>query len=352
MSPRYSAVELTAFARSLLAGAGLDAEKSAAVAEILVEGDLLGHSTHGLQLLAPYLAELEKGSMAREGEPGVIADYPAAVTWDGRRLPGPWLTRKGLALAAERARRLGTATVAIRRSHHIACLAAYLRPIAEQGLMALLTCSDPSGGGVAPHGARRSVYTPDPIAAAWPTEGEPVVLDVSMSITTNGLTKRLQAERHRFPGAWAVDGQGRLTDDPAAISADPPGALLPLGGADHGHKGFALGLLVEALTGGLAGHGRADRSEGWSANVFIQVLDPAAYGGRDDFVRQVSWLAAACRNAPPREGFERVRLPGEGGLRRRSEQLAAGLELYPGILEALGPWAGKFRIAPPAPRTV
>ena len=147
-----------------------------------------------------------------------------------------------------------------------------------------------------------------------------------------------------------VDGQGRLTDDPAAIAADPPGALLPMGGADHGHKGFALGLLVEALTGGLAGHGRADRSEGWSANIFIQVFDPAAYGGKDDFVRQVSWLAAACRSAPPREGFERVRLPGEAGLRRRAEQLAGGVELYPGILEALAPWAAKFRAAPP--RTV
>ncbi|HVW21897.1 MAG TPA: Ldh family oxidoreductase [Opitutaceae bacterium] len=350
MSARFPSAALVGYARALLAGAGLDGDKSSAVAEILVEGDLLGHSTHGLQLLAPYLGELENGSMAREGEPRVVADRPAALTWDGRRLPGPWLTRRGLAAAAERARRLGTATVVIRRSHHIACLAAYLQPLAEQGLMALLTCSDPSGGGVAPHGARRSVYTPDPIAAAWPTDGAPVVLDVSMSITTNGLTKRLQAERGRFPGKWAVDGQGRLSDDPAAISGNPPGALLPMGGADHGHKGFALGLLVEALTGGLAGHGRADRSEGWSANVFIQVFDPAAYGGTADFVRQVSWLAAACRNAPPREGFERVRLPGEGGLRRRAEQLAAGVELYPGILESLEPWAARFGVQPP--RTV
>jgi L-lactate dehydrogenase len=211
--------------------------------------------------------------------------------------------------------------------------------------MALLTCSDPTCGGVAPHGGRRSLYTPDPLAATWPTDGEPVILDVSMSIATNGLTKRLLAEGGRFPGLWAVDGEGRPTDDPAALFGDNPGALLPMGGLDHGHKGYALGLMIEALTSGLAGLGRADPPEGWTANVFIQVLDPALYGSRDAFVRQTSWLADACRKTPARPGFSRVRLPGETGLRRRADQLAHGVELYPGILPALVPWAEKFGIA-------
>ena len=225
----------------------------------------------------------------------------------------------------------------IRRSHHIACLASYLRPIAEQGLMVMLTCSDPSIGGVAPHGGRRAVYTPDPLAAAWPTAGDPVILDVSMSIATHGLTRRLQAEWKRVSRVVGVDGAGRPTDDPAAIQGEKGGALLPMGGVDHGHKGYALALWVEALTGGLAGHGRADPSEGWSANVFLQVCEPALFGGRDDFIRQASWLADACRATPPRPGFERVHRPspgeGAGGSRmRRAEQLApAGSKgaLYP-----------------------
>ncbi len=344
---RYGAAELIEFAAALLGRAGLDADKARATAEILVEGDLLGHTTHGLALLAPYLDDVAKGAMTRTGEPTVIADFPAAVTWDGNRLPGPWLVRRALELACERAGRNGTCVVSVRRSHHIACLGAYLKPVADRGLMVLLSSSDPTARGVAPHGGRTQVMTPDPIAAAWPTGGEPVILDVSTSITTNGMTKRLAGEGRKFPGVWALDASGVPTDDPARVFGQPAGALLPLGGVDHGHKGFALGLLVEALTGGLAGYGRADAPAGWGATVFAQVFDPALFGSREGFVRQTEHLAAACRAVPPREGFERVRLPGEAGLRRRAEQLAGGVELYPAILQSLEPWAEKLGVPLP-----
>ena len=102
MTPRYSQPELQRFATALLAAAGLDEGKAAATAEILVEGDLLGHTTHGLALLDGYLTELDKGSMAKSGEPLVISDYPAAFTWDGRRLPGPWLVLRAIQVASER----------------------------------------------------------------------------------------------------------------------------------------------------------------------------------------------------------------------------------------------------------
>jgi LDH2 family malate/lactate/ureidoglycolate dehydrogenase len=344
MPARHPASALIAYATALLTRAGLDADKAAVVAAILTEGDLLGHTTHGLALLAPYLRELEKGAMTKSGEPLVVADFPAALTWDGRRLPGPWLVVRALDHALTRAKTHGTCTVVIRRSHHIACLAAYLKRVTDQGFMVLLSCSDPAVASVAPHGGRTAVYTPNPLAAAWPTAGDPVVLDVSMSITTNALTNRLTREQRLYPGLWAIDAEGRPTDDPAVLAAQPPGALLPMGGLDHGHKGYAFALLVEAFTGALAGHGRADPNEGWGASVFIQVLAPALFGGADEFLRQTEHVAATCRATPPRPGVERVRLPGENGLRRRADQLAHGVELYPGILATLAPWSEKLGV--------
>ncbi len=348
MSARHAAPVLIAYATELLICAGLESDKATVVAAILIEGDLLGHTTHGLALLAPYLAELEKGTMTKTGEPRVIADFPAAVTWDGQRLPGPWLVSRALDLAIPRARTQGTCTVVIRRSHHLACLAAYLKRVTDEGLMVLLSCSDPAVASVAPHGGRRAVFTPNPLAAAWPTAGDPVILDVSMSITTNGLTKRLAVAGEKFPGPWALDADGRATDNPAALFTQPAGTLLPTGGVDHGHKGYAFALLVETLTGALAGHGRADPAEGWGASVFLQVLSPALFGGTEEFLRQTEHISAACRATPPRPGFERVRLPGETGLRRRAEQLARGVELYPGIFTSLAPWSAKLGVPPPA----
>lgn len=344
---RYPAAQLHDFARALLASAGLAGDRARVVAEVLVEGDLLGHDTHGLALLAPYLAEIERGSMAITGDIAVLNDRPAALLWDGCRLPGPWLTQRAVDTAIERARTCGTATVVIRRSHHIACLAAYLRRATDQGVVLLLACSDPNAASVAPFGGTRAVFTPDPLAIGFPTAGDPVLVDVSASITTNGMSARLHQQGQHFAHRWLLDAGGNASDDPAVLFADPPGSILPLGGLDAGHKGYGLALLNEALTGGLAGHGRADAKEGWGATVFVQAFDPEAFGGIEAFVRQAEFIAAQCRHNPPRPGVDAVRLPGERALARRREQLASGVLLHESILPALEPWAQRLQVALP-----
>ena len=99
-SPRFDAAALVEFAAALLSRSGLSQEPARAVAEVLVEGDLLGHDTHGLALLAGYLGELERGTMLAQGEPRVLAERTVAATWDGERLPGPWLVRRAIELSA------------------------------------------------------------------------------------------------------------------------------------------------------------------------------------------------------------------------------------------------------------
>jgi L-lactate dehydrogenase len=350
MATRFAAEALIAFARRLLERAGVRDAIARDVAEILVEGDLLGHTTHGLAQLPGYLAEIDSGRMLRDGAPAIVASRSASQTWDGHRLPGPWLTLRALDAAIATAEQHGTGTVVIRRSHHIACLAAYLTRATDRGMMLLLLCSDPSGASVAPFGAVTAVFTPNPLAAGIPTAGDPILLDVSASYTTNGLTLRLFQAGEKLAHPWVQDASGRATDDPAVLFNEPKGTLLPLGGHDAGHKGFALALLIEALTGGLAGFGRADASEGWGATVFVQVLDPQAFGGRDAFARQMTWLVDACHAATPRDPNSPVRLPGERGLALARRQRSEGVALHPTVMPALAAWSQKLGVAMPDAR--
>ncbi|MGI9500260.1 MAG: Ldh family oxidoreductase [Geminicoccaceae bacterium] len=345
----YRTADLIAFAGSLFKAAGLRSERAEIVGSLLVEADLMGHSTHGLQLAGAYLDSIRQGLMVVDGDPETVADHGAAVTWDGRRLPGVWLAASALDLGIERAKHHGSATVVVRRSHHIACLAAYLPRATDKGCMAIIASSDPSESSVAPFGGRRSVFTPNPIAIGIPTEGDPILIDISASITTNGMTARLKSQGKPYPGRWGLDAEGRATDDPGDVLADPPGTILPIGGTEYGHKGYGLALMIEALTQGLGGYGRADGETGWGASVFVQVFDPEAFGGLGGFARQTGWIAESCRTNPPIPGGEPVRLPGERALARRREALANGLAMHPGIMDGLLPRAEELGVTPPAP---
>ena len=334
-APLYSADALRDYGSALLQKAGLAASMADSVARTLVEGDLLGHDTHGLALLAGYVKEIESGGMTRDGAPEVLSDRPAAVLWDGKRLPGPWLMDQGLDLLLPRARELGTASLVIRRSHHIACLAAYLLRALEEDMLLVLACSDPNTASVAPFGGTQAVFTPNPLALGFPLGNGGAMVDISASITTNGMSNRKHQAGERFEHEVLIDAKGRPSKDPAVLFEQPPGTLLPVGGLSHGHKGYGLALLVESLTGGLAGHGRADPPEGWGATVYLTLHDLNAFGGKTAFLRQMDHVAAQCRTNVPADAAKPVRLPGERGLQRRAEQLSGGVRLAPSIAPSL-----------------
>ena len=167
MNNLYDAKKLTHYASSLLNCAGLDSEIAQVVAETLVEGDLLGHDTHGLGLLASYIKEIESAGMKKAGSPIVISDKPGVILWDGQRLPGPWLLDQAYKTLAPRARSLGVASLAIKRSHHIACLAVYLMRALQDGYLMVLASSDANSASVAPFGGTQAVFTPNPIAIGY-----------------------------------------------------------------------------------------------------------------------------------------------------------------------------------------
>ncbi len=350
MGARYRAEALRQFAVDLLCKQEMAEELSLTVADILLEGDLLGHTTHGLQLLGPYLKELQEGTMTREGIPVVLQDHGMSVLWDGHYLPGPWLVSRAIDTGLSRLNNYPIFTASIKQSHHIACLAAYLQRVAERGYLFVLTTSDPTlGAKVAPFGSRTPLYTPNPVAAGWPLKDGVVMLDISMSTTSVGLSHRLTRQKDRLPGKWVLDAKGRPTDDPAVIFEKPSGSILPLGGVDLGYKGFALGLLVEALTSGLCGFGRKDQPGRWGATVFLMIINPDALGGRQPFLEEATFIAQGCLNAEPIDSDRPVRLPGQAALAKKRDYLENGVALEPGILPSLQEWSDKLGVPIPAP---
>ena len=124
------------------------------------------------------------------------------------------------------------------------------------------------------------------------------------------LLKKIAGEQ--CPEGWLIDSQGRATTNPNDLYGDPPGAILPMGGA-QAYKGFGLGVMVEILTGALSG-GECAREVPYPKKgncVFMLLLDPARFGGADHFAAQVKQLADYIRSCPRAEGCERIMLPGD-----------------------------------------
>jgi len=348
VSSCFSYVELEQSLLDLFRATGMQANIAERVTDSLLVAEMMGHLTHGLALAPWYLDAARAGSITLSGNYDVVADRGACVTWDGRRLPGAWLISSAVDLAIERAEQFGTVTIVISNCHHTGALATYLTKLTSNGFMGILASSGPATKVVAPFGGTEGLLTPNPIAAGIPTEYDPILLDISSSITTLNSARQLAQVGKRFPQQWAMDAEGNPSDDPDCVISGG-GTLLPVGGLDHGHKGYGMSLLIETLTQALPGYGRADSPSGTVTGVYLQVIDPRAFSGIDKFTRQSSWLVDACQNNKPRPGVAKVRVPGEQASQRMRKAKKEGIWLSESVYAALVPYAEQFGVQLPNP---
>ena len=349
MGKHYPHLDLANCVTTLFERAGLEAEIAAVVAEVLIEADLLGYDTHGLQFVPAYLENIEAGRVCTSGKPEVLRDEGAALVLDGLNLPGQWVVRQALDIGLDRLRDHPMVSIAISRSQNISCLATYVKRAADQGVMAILTTSAPGNAVVAPHGGREPRLSTNPLAFGIPTDGDPILIDTSTSSTTNRSIERARRSGQRLPEPLLVDADGNASDDPEAIYTVPPGAILPVGGRTQGYKGFALSILVEALTSGLAGAGRSTPETAGGNHFFMLLLNPDSFGGSAAFQRETSYLAEYCRNTAPVDPGQPVRMPGDRACARMAEQKVSGVQLHPEIMQRLLPWLEKYEIVAPEP---
>jgi LDH2 family malate/lactate/ureidoglycolate dehydrogenase len=252
---------------------GVPPDDAALTADCLVDAELEGQGSQGLTRFPEMLSRLRSGSI--NPAPQMTVKGTGAV----RRLDadnglGQVAGQKALELAAQLAREHGTGLVAVRASNHLGALDFHVRRAAAGGLVAVALSNTPPA--MAAPGTETRYLGTNPIAAAFPTAGHPIVVDMGTSQVARGRVVEARRAGQAIPEGWAVDAEGRPTTDPAAAL---DGAMVPMGG----DKGFALALLVEMLAavlpGAAIGPGVGDRFQApTNFGHAFWVIDPTAVG--------------------------------------------------------------------------
>lgn len=332
------------FSVGILMDAGAPHSMASVISSVFLEADLLGFSTHGINRLSSNVSWIEKGETRIDAQIEVLRDNSVISVWDGHFLPGAWVVQKALDVAAERAVANGVAVVSIRRVQHIACLAAYLERITNKGLLPLIVASTPGERSVSAFGGITRVFSPNPLALGVPTSSQPILIDTTMSMVAEGKVKQALVEGTKLPFHALKNSKGDPSDDPADYWCEPAGSLMPIGGLDQGYKGTALLILIEILTMALNGYGRLDGSGDREANsVFVQVVDPDAFGGRARFLAEADNLVDSIRSSRVKPGDPDVRVPGDRALRLKALQLSSGIALRDSVVSDLRALAARYQ---------
>ena len=268
---------------------GADADVAAELARHLVGSNLAGHDSHGVIRVPQYVGDADQGQIVPSARPVLLRETPTAALVDARRGFGQHSTMFALEWAMKQARQQGIAMAAVRHSTHIGRLGEYAERAAGAGLIGIVTVGAVGDGigGVVPFGGRTRFLGTNPWAISVPGRARHFVFDAATSTVAEGKVRVARAAGKPLAPDSIVDRDGHPTRDAEAFYAG--GALLPLGGALAGHKGYGLGL-ASALLGALGMIGDADPTlvgaappeaadaRGRVAGVFLQVVDPAAFG--------------------------------------------------------------------------
>lgn len=317
-----------ALGEAVLRAHGAPSAHAAAQARALVEGDLRGRASHGMQRLPTLVGRIGSGVLAPAATPALEWLGEALLAVDGRDGFGPVAMEAAIETLAARVPRTGVAVAAIRRSGHVGMLAPYLERLCALGMAGvLLTTSEAL---VHPAGGRTALVGTNPIGIGVPAQPQPFVLDMSTAAISAG---EIIAHGHRgalLPEGRAVDPSGRPTTDPRAALE---GAISPFGGA----KGYALGLgfelLVAALSGtalGTAVHGTLDVDRPVTKGDLLIALDP-----RPADAAAIRDYLAELRAAPTAPGAGPVLVPGDRMRAERARRERDGIPYPRAVWEQL-----------------
>lgn len=347
--PTIPAALLVEFATNLLHAGGVGRNEAELVAGSLVDANLRAHDSHGVMRIPFYLETLAKREIVTEAPFSVIKEEATLLVADGHWGFGQTQARRLMDRLIEKARAHGTGVGTLIHCGHVGRLGEYCEQAARAGLVSIMMVNTHGHSRrVAPPGGRAPRLGTNPIALGVPHEEEPLVLDFGTSATAEGKVRVKKIAGQTCPDGWLLDSEGRPTNDPNTLYGNPPGTILPMGGA-QAYKGFGLGLMVEIFAGALSG-GVTIREVPINQNgncVFMMALDPDHLGGAEHFALEVKQLVQFVRGCARIEGVEEIQLPGDPERRTLRERGRNGIPLDEGNWAQLTQLAQRLGVAAP-----
>jgi LDH2 family malate/lactate/ureidoglycolate dehydrogenase len=290
---------LQPFLVALFEHAGVSRANAEVVVAHLLDSSACGLPSHGVLRVPEYLDAIDAGRVDAAAAARVVSDGAVLVLDAGRAL-GQVAAMGAVDATRQRARANGVAVVALRHAAHLGRIGAYVEALARDGLVAIAFCSVPTRfHNVAWSGAREGRIGTNPIAYAYPTSGEPVVADFSTSATPEGRIRLLRNQGKPAPVGLLRDADGRPTTDPNVLYATPGGTLQPLGSPDLGHKGSALGMLVEVFGTLLAGETADDPDRDNNLTLLALLPDDGFVARADAYVDYIHAAVPIDPTRPP-----------------------------------------------------
>ncbi|HEV3022776.1 MAG TPA: Ldh family oxidoreductase, partial [Pirellulales bacterium] len=339
----------TRFATELLAAGGVGRNEAGSIAASLVGANLRGHDSHGVMRIPYYLDAVAKGEVVPGAEFKVVRETATNLVADGGWGFGQTQARRLMEHLAAKARSAGTAVGTLIHAGHIGRLGEFCEQAAAAGLVSMIMVNTHGvARRVAPPGGKAPRLGTNPVAFGVPNGEEPLVLDFGTSATAEGKVRVKKIAGQTCPDGWLFDAEGRPTNDPNALYANPPGTIAPMGGP-QAYKGFGLGLIVEIFAGALSG-GVTIRETPVNPNgncVFMLALDPDNLGGAAHFTAEVTQLVAFMRSCPRVEGCDEIQLPGDPERRVLAKRQASGIDFDDGNWLHLTALAKKLGVSVP-----
>jgi LDH2 family malate/lactate/ureidoglycolate dehydrogenase len=342
---------LTDFASRLLEAAGAASPKARLVAECLVDANLRGVDSHGVQLLTFYVQRLGRGEVDSSADGHVVSESGGCLVYDGENGIGQVISDICCGHAVRLASERGLSMVVARESNHFGAAAFWARRISAGGLIGIVMCN--ASAAVPPWQGREGRLGTNPICMSVPgDQGRPWLLDMATTTVAAGkVYKAFFAGDPEIPAGWSLDASGAPTTDTKAAYN---GLLMPLGG----YKGSGLAMLVEILCGVLGGGAMGTEVGGVrtvgrharNSQIFMGI-DVRRFMPMDQFEERMRRLVAEVKSAAPAQGYNEVLVAGDPEWRVEEIRRSEGIPLAEGVWEKLKEAALKLGVGLPSGAT-